>query len=168
MQTLVSSIISRKGADVYTIGSRGTVFDAIVAMDCLNIGALVVTDDDHAIPRADRKADAPYSAEQVIGIFTERDYLRKVALVGLPRETPVADVMTTDLLIASTHTRVEEAMSLMTTARVRHLPVFEDGLMVGIISIGDLVKAISREQEAVVKYLQDVLTGIPAIMPRFR
>ena len=167
MQTRISTIIERKGSTVHTIGRCCTVFDAILAMDTLNVGALLVTDETR-LPEHEWNPDQPIGAEQIVGVITERDYLRMVALKGRQsRTTAIEEIMVTDLLVAAPDTRVEEALSVMTHARVRHLPVFDDGHLVGIVSMGDLVKAISREQEAVLQYMQDILSGVPAIIPRF-
>jgi len=139
----IADILSGKGGDVIRTGGDETVFDVVKKMVDANVGALLVTDGD-----------------EIAGIFTERDYLRRVAVEGRRSEdTPVRDVMSSPVLYVTPETTVEEAMALMTDRRIRHAPVVEDGALVGLISIGDLVKSVSTEQSFQIQYLTDYISG---------
>lgn len=141
----VSSVLSLKQnpGEVYTISPDATVFEAIAKMAEKNVGALVVTDGD-----------------KVIGMLSERDYTRKVALKGrVSRETPVRDIISTNVITVSPHHSIEECMRLMTEHRIRHLPVMDGNKLVGIISIGDLVNWIIKAQERVIKQLENYIHG---------
>jgi signal-transduction protein with cAMP-binding, CBS, and nucleotidyltransferase domain len=122
------------------------VLEAVQAMVDANVGALLVTADD--------------DVNDVHGIFTERDYLRRVAVQGLAeRETPVRDVMTTSLVVITPETEIEEAMAMMTDRRIRHIPVVSDGTVVGMISIGDLVRLQSEQQSFQIRYLTEYISA---------
>jgi CBS domain-containing protein len=139
----VSDILSRKGGAVHTIGVEAMVFDAIRKMVETNVGSLIITD-----------------GESIAGIFTERDYLRRIVLEGrTSKSTPVSEAMTARLVCVDPGRGVEECMALMTQERIRHLPVLEGGRLVGIVSIGDLVKFLSKERETEVRYLTDYISG---------
>ena len=139
----IADILSGKGGDVIRTGGDETVFDVVKKMVDANVGALLVTDGD-----------------EIAGIFTERDYLRRVAVEGHRSEdTPVRDVMSSPVLYVTPETTVEEAMALMTDRRIRHAPVVEGGALVGMISIGDLVKSVSTEQSFQIQYLTDYISG---------
>jgi CBS domain-containing protein len=128
---------------VIRIGADATVFDAVKAMVEANVGALLVTDGD-----------------EIVGIFTERDYLRRIAVEGRrSRTTIVSEVMSAPVICVTPDTGVEESMALMTDRRIRHAPVTEGGALVGMISIGDLVKFQTRQQSFEIKYLQDYITA---------
>ena len=100
--------------------------------------------------------------KRVVGVFSERDYARKVVLQGrLSKNTPVKDIMSTSVTKVNPEHRVEECMALMTDKRIRHLPVIENGKLVGIISIGDLVKEIMSEQAFLIKNLEQYIGGAP-------
>jgi len=143
MDTKIQTLLDGKGHDVYSIQSSQMVFEAITEMDLKNVGALIVKD-----------------GEQVVGILTERDYLRKVMLRGRSsKETEVKAIMTSNLVSIAPERTVEEAMRVMTDERCRHLPVFKNGQLVGILSIGDLVKAIIASQEFEIQILQDYISG---------
>ena len=139
----VADLLAIKGSTVYTIDQEKSVYDAIRYMVDKNVGALIVTKEDKAC-----------------GIFTERDYLRRIVLEGrTSRETQVREAMT-DRLIVIDHTRdLEVCMTVMTTARIRHLPVVEDGRLAGIVSIGDIIKHLTKEQKAEIQYLTDYIAG---------
>jgi CBS domain-containing protein len=127
---LVSQILQSKGHDVWFVGPQTTVFDAVKLMSEKGVGALLVMENN-----------------KMVGIITERDYARKVILAGKSsRQTPVKDVMTKRVLWVAPERTVEECMALMTDKRVRHLPVVDNTQVVGMVSIGDLVKAIIAEQ----------------------
>jgi CBS domain-containing protein len=142
----VKEILKEKGKDVWSVSSKSTVFDALKIMGEQGIGALMVLDDDG----------------KVKGIMTERDYARKVILIGkASQETAVEEIMTPaeNLYIVKPETSAEECMVLITGKRIRHLPVFEDKTLLGIISIGDVVKSIISEQEVLLEHLSDFIAG---------
>ena len=142
MHTL-SEILSEKSGDVIRIGGDATVYEAVLAMVEANVGALLVTE-----------------GGEISGIFTERDYLRRIAVEGRrSRDTSVREVMSSPVLIVNPGTTVDETMALMTDRRIRHAPVVEDGALVGMISIGDLVKFISKKQSFQIQYLTDYITA---------
>jgi CBS domain-containing protein len=141
--TSVSDILEDKGDMVLSIDEGQSVFDAISLMAELNIGALLVL-----------------SGETICGIFTERDYLQKIALQSRSsRDTPVRDVMTREVLSATPADSIEQCMELMTRHRCRHLPVVSDGTLLGIVSIGDLVKRVLEEKEARIEQLSRYIAG---------
>lgn len=139
----VRDILKIKGYDVYTITPEATVFTALQSMADKNVGALVVQQDG-----------------TVVGLISERDYARKIVLKGkFSKDVPVNEIMTT--VVASVHPEedIERCMELMTHERVRHLPVFEDGRLIGLISIGDIVKAIIENKEEIIKQLENYIKG---------
>ena len=139
MENTLQSLLDKKGHEVYSIQASQSVYDAITEMDAKNVGALIVKEGD-----------------KVAGIITERDYLRKVILKGRSsKETPVETIMTWELVSVTPKHTVHEAMALMTQKRCRHLPVFKDEQLVGMISIGDLVKAIIADQELQIQILEN-------------
>jgi CBS domain-containing protein len=139
----LSGILEDKGSEVYEIDARATVLEAVKRMVELNVGSLLVLE-----------------RGEVAGIVTERDYLRMVALDGhSDREIEVREIMSSPLVVVSPETTVDECMALMTDRRIRHLPVAEDGRIVGMISIGDLVKFKSRQQSFEIQYLTDYITA---------
>jgi CBS domain-containing protein len=141
----VAKILADKGGNVIRIGGDATVFDAVKAMVDANVGAILVTGAD---------------PNQVEGIFTERDYLRRIAVEGrTSRETLVRDVMTSPVLVVGPETSVEEAMALMTDRRIRHVPVVDGERLVGMVSIGDLVRIQSQEQSFRLRYLTEYISA---------
>ena len=138
----VAKLLEEKGSEVLRIDGGATVFDAIRRMVESNVGALLVTE-----------------RGSVAGIVTERDYLRRVTLEGrTERETLVREIMTSPLVYVTPETSVDECMAVMTERRIRHLPVFDDGReLVGIVSIGDLVKFKSAEQDFQIKFLTEYI-----------
>jgi CBS domain-containing protein len=139
----VSEILRKKGGEVLKIEASATVFDAIKKIVELNVGSILVTEGD-----------------QVVGIMTERDYLRKVAVHGrTSHDTTVGEIMSAPLVYVTPQTTIDESMAIMTDRRIRHLPVVEDDDVVGIISIGDVVKFQSNEQSFQIKYLTDYISG---------
>ncbi len=125
------------------IGGDATVFDAVKAMVEANVGALLVTEGD-----------------EIVGIFTERDYLRRIAVEGRrSRTTNVSEVMSAPVICVTPETGIEESMALMTDRRIRHAPVTDGGKLVGMVSIGDLVKFQTRQQTFEIKYLKDYITA---------
>ena len=143
--TAVAKILqSKSDATVHTIGPMASVFDALRLMADKGIGALLVTEGD-----------------AIVGIVTERDYARKIALLGrTSAATLVRDVMTRDVLFVGPTQTSEECMALMTENRLRHLPVVtQEHKLVGLISIGDLVKDIISEQKFIIEQLEHYITG---------
>lgn len=139
----VKQLLSSKGHNVWSIRPQASMYDAIKLMADKKIGALLVMD-----------------TSQLVGIVTERDYARKVVLQGkVSKQTPVEDIMTTNVLCARPEQTVEECMALMTEKRVRHLPVLEGEGVVGLISMGDLVKAIIEEQQFIIEQLEHYISG---------
>src|SRR5262245_7617879 len=139
----VSEILRRKSGDVLKIEASATVFEAIKKIVDANVGSILVTED-----------------EQVIGIMTERDYLRKIAILGRTSyDTLVGEIMTAPIIYVTPETTVEESMAIMTDRRIRHLPVVENDEVVGLISIGDVVKFQTREQSFQIKYLTEYISG---------
>lgn len=139
----VGDIILQKGSTVHGVSPTATVFDAIEKMVAHNVGALVVRDGDRPC-----------------GILTERDYLRRVALQGrTSKNTRVDEIMSTNLETVSPGTTVQECMRIMTSRRVRHLPVTSAARLIGIVSIGDVVKHLIRDQEDHIQHLTDYIQG---------
>ena len=142
--TIVAHILkSKPDQTVYTITPTASVFDAVKRMAEKSIGALVVTE-----------------GEQVVGIITERDYARKIILMArASKETPVRDIMTSSVMYVRPDQTSQECMVLMTENRLRHLPVMDGGKLIGLISIGDLVKDIISEQKFIIEQLEHYITG---------
>ena len=139
----VSEILEHKGGMVLSVSLNESVFDAINLMAQVNIGAILVQDGD-----------------TISGIFTERDYLQKIALKSLAsKETIVGDVMTSPVISANPEDSIQQCMETMTTCHCRHLPVVKDGKLLGIVSIGDLVKRMLGEKESEVEQLNQYITG---------
>lgn len=137
MYGLVADVLLEKGSQVYVISRRDTVQDAVRAMNDKGVGALVVVDHGHPV-----------------GIFTERDVLRRIVDQGRdPASTHVSAVMTADPSVIAPETSVAAAMELMTNGRVRHLPVVVDGQLAGMVSIGDLLRWLMIHQEALINQL---------------
>ncbi len=143
MKTPISSILSRKGDEVITIESGSTVYDTIDRMVDHNVGAICVTADG-----------------ELRGIFTERDYLRRIVLQGrTSKTTNVEEVMTRDVICATPDHTVDECMALMTEKKCRHLPVLRDGRLAGIVSLGDCVKVMLEAKKDEVRDLHQFITG---------
>lgn len=139
----IREVLERKGGTVLTIDRRASVLEAIGTMSRANIGALVIAEDD-----------------QPVGIFTERDYLRKIALEGRSsRDTRIEEVMSAPLITVAPAEATHRAMETMTECRCRHLVVVEGDAMVGIVSLGDLVKHMLVEKEAEVQQLSSYIAG---------
>jgi CBS domain-containing protein len=139
----VSEILRGKGTDVLKIDASATVYEALEKIVERNVGSILVTDGD-----------------KVVGIMTERDYLRKITLQGrTSRDTKVSEIMTSPLVYVAPETTIEETMAIMTDRRIRHLPVVEDDDVIGIVSIGDVVKFQSREQSFQIQYLTEYISG---------
>lgn len=141
--TSVKQILSEKGDDVWSTSPDTTVFDALRFMAEKGIGAVVVMDD-----------------QEVVGVFSERDYARKVILEGKSsKDLPVKEIMTRRVMFVKPENTTEECMALMTDKHIRHLPVAVDDKLVGILSIGDIVKAIISQQDFVIEQLENYITG---------
>ena len=139
----IGTILHHKGATVWTISPQATVFEAIQLLERKNIGALPVVEGD-----------------KLLGIFSERDYARKVALEGKnSHNTKVRDILTANVATITPHEAVEDAMRIMTDKHIRHLPVMEDGRMIGFISIGDMVNWIISAQTAAINQMESYLAG---------
>jgi CBS domain-containing protein len=142
----ISEILSQKGTQVWTVSPDTMVFDAIQLMADKNIGALLVTDH-----------------RRLVGIMSERDYTRKIALKGKSsKQTPVKEIISDKVVSASPSHTVEDCMRLMTDHRVRHLPVLAGDEILGIVSIGDLVNWIISAQTTAIHQLQTYITGYPS------
>lgn len=143
----VSQLLAIKGQLVHTIDRTATVFEAIGKMVNQNVGALVVMDG--ALP---------------VGMLTERDYLRKIALQGRSsRTTLVKEVMSENLVSVELDTEIEDCMSLMTQKRIRHLPVFADRRLCGVVSIGDIVKLLASDRKMQIEQLTSYIQGVPGV-----
>ena len=141
--TIINELLKSKGHDVWSIAPGDVVFNAIKMMADKGVGALMVMDGD-----------------KLVGVISERDYARKVILQGRSsKDTPVRDIMTTPVICARPEQTVEAGMALMTEKRIRHLPVVEEGRLVGIVSIGDLVKSILAEKEFLIAQLETYITS---------
>jgi CBS domain-containing protein len=143
MKSVAQILKSKADQRVYSIAPTASVFDAVKLMADRNIGALVVME-----------------GEKIVGIITERDYARKIVLMARSsKDTPVRDVMTPSAMYVSPIQASEECMALMTENRVRHLLVLDGGKLIGLISIGDLVKDIISEQKFIIEQLEHYITG---------
>lgn len=142
--TIVAQVIKNKAVQsIFTISPNATVLEAIKIMADKGVGALVVTED-----------------EKVVGIFSERDYTRKIALMERTSEsTLVSDIMTSKVISVGLNHTVEECLQLMTDRHLRHLPVLDQEKLVGFISIGDLVKAAMEDQRILIEQLQQYISG---------
>jgi CBS domain-containing protein len=142
--TSVAQVLKTKPENtVYTIDAGDSVFNAIKLMAERQIGAVVVTD-----------------GESIAGIVTERDYARKIVLMDRSsKETPVRDIMSRSVRFVRPEQTTEECMAIMTDRRMRHLPVIDHERLVGMVSIGDLVKNIIAEQQFTIQMLEQYITG---------
>jgi CBS domain-containing protein len=139
----VKDILQEKGAQVYSISPEAKVYQALQMMADKNVGALMVMEGD-----------------MVAGLISERDYARKIVLKGkFSKDVPVREIMTADIIRISPDEDVEQCMELMTDKRIRHLPVFKNDRLVGIISIGDIVKAIIEHKEEIIEQLEAYIKG---------
>ena len=137
----VAEILKAKGRDVWTVSSDSTVYDALQEMADKNVGALLVVEDD-----------------KLVRVFSERDYARKVILHGkASKDTLVKEIMSTEMFWVRPDQTVAVCMELMTNKRIRHLPVLDEGRLVGVISIGDVVKAVISEKEFTIQQLEQYI-----------
>ena len=143
MKSVANILKSKEDTAVYSIAPTASVLDALKLMADKNIGALLVME-----------------GAAIVGIVTERDYARKVALMGrTSAQTPVREVMTSAVMYVRPEQTSEQCMALMTENRLRHLPVLNDGKLLGVISIGDLVKDIISEQKFIIEQFERYVTG---------
>lgn len=143
MKNVAQLLNAKADQQVYTIGPDALVIDALRLMADKNLGGLPVVE-----------------ANQVVGFFSERDYARRLALKGRNSEdTPVRDVMTAPVITVETHLNIDTCMSIMTERHLRHLPVVENGELLGLLSIGDLVKAAIAEQADLIRQLEQYIRG---------
>ena len=139
----VRQLLARKGNEVWSIDVEDPVLEAIQLMADKHVGALPVT----------RNGD-------LVGVISERDYARKVILLGRSSaETPVWQIMSSPVVTVSPDEDVRQCMQLMTHRRIRHLPVVEDGRMIGVVSIGDLVRVVIEEQDQTIEHLERFIAG---------
>jgi signal-transduction protein with cAMP-binding, CBS, and nucleotidyltransferase domain len=138
----LAEILEEKGGHVLEIDADATVLEAVQQMVAENVGSLLVTVEG-----------------EVTGIVTERDYLRRVTLEDRTEQAPVREIMSAPLVVATPETTIDECMALMTDRRIRHVPVVEDGKVVGLVSIGDLVKFKSQLQTFEIQFLNDYITA---------
>jgi CBS domain-containing protein len=139
----VKDVLDEKGHDVWTIAPEAKVIDALKLMAEKSIGALVVM-----------------SKKQLVGIISERDYARKVILLGKSSiDTRVTDIMTASVYYVHPETLTQECMALMTKNRIRHLPVIHEKKLIGLISIGDIVKSIITQQKIAIDHLENYIMG---------
>ena len=138
-----NQILKTKGNHVISISSQSMVIDALKAMSEKNIGAILVVDNN-----------------KLVGIFSERDYSRKIVLMHKSSDnTKICDVMTSDLFTVKPDTKIENCLMIMTDNNISHLPILEDDKLHGIISIGDIVKHIIEDQKVTIKNLENYITG---------
>lgn len=138
----VRDILKSKGNNVFSIPPSATVLDALQEMADKGVGAILIVKNN-----------------EILGIFSERDYARRVVLEGKTEYAKITDVMTEDIYIVSPQQSAEECMAEMTDKRVRHLPVVDEGELVGVISIGDLVKSVISQQQNLIYSLETYITG---------
>jgi len=138
----LAEILDEKGGHVLEIDADATVLDAVQQMVTMNVGSLLVTVEG-----------------EVTGIVTERDYLRRVTLEDRTEDAQVREIMSSPLVVATLETTIDERMALMTDRRIRHVPVVDEGDVVGLVSIGDLVKFKSKLQTFEIQFLNDYITA---------
>jgi len=139
----VRNLLQTKGHDIFAVEPSIMVYRAIELMCEKNIGGLLIVEN-----------------KKLVGIFTERDYARKLILKGKSsKDTPIRDLMTSNLVTVTPDTSVDDCMRVMTGRKIRHLPVLENGELVGLISIGDVVKFVIEEQKSIIEHLEHYITG---------
>ncbi len=139
----VNLILEKKGRQVFSVTAQTSVFDALHVMLEKNISALLIME-----------------KEELLGIFTERDYARKLILQGKSsKETPISEIMTPDLLTLSINSTIDQCMEIMTDKKIRHLPVLENNYVIGMISIGDVVKFVIEDQKQTIQHLESYIAS---------
>jgi CBS domain-containing protein len=150
MTDTVASVLRHKGSDLWSVRPDASVYEAIALMAGKSVGAVLVMERD-----------------ELLGILSERDYARKVILQGRSsKDTRVADIMTAPVISVRPQTTVHECMEIVTTNRIRHLPVVDCGMVVGIVSIGDLVRKIVATHEETIHHLHEYIVGSQVVLPR--
>ena len=141
--TTIAQLLNTKGDKIWSVEPKATIFEALEIMSEKEIGALLVMEDG-----------------KLTGIFSERDYARKVILKGKSsKETPVGELMTKKVFYMDPQKTINDCMAMMTAKRIRHVPVIEDNQVVGIVTIGDVVNQIISEQEVTINHLENYITG---------
>ena len=139
----IGQLLESKGKDIWSIAPNATVFEALRIMAKKNVGALLVID-----------------REKLVGVFSERDYARKVILEGKSsKDTAVGELMTKDVYYIDPKNTLHETLAVMTSRRIRHMPVLDNGRLIGIVSIGDVVKQIIAVQEFTIRELEKYISG---------
>ena len=141
--TTIAQLLKAKGKQIWSVEPKATIFEALEIMSEKGIGALLVMEDG-----------------KLKGIFSERDYARKVILKGKSsKETPVGELMTKKVFYIDPQKTTNDCMAMMTAKRIRHVPVIEDNQVMGIVTIGDVVNQIISEQEVTINHLENYITG---------
>jgi CBS domain-containing protein len=141
--TTVRNLLDSKDEGLWTITPEASVYQALELMADKDVGAVLVTEND-----------------RLVGLFSERDYARKVILKGrASRQTQVQELMSKDVLYVRPEQTIDNCMALMTAKKVRHLPVLEEGRLMGIVTIGDVVKAVINKQEVIISELENYISG---------
>ena len=141
--TTIAQLLNAKGDQIWSVEPKATIFEALEIMSEKEIGALLVMED-----------------RKLTGIFSERDYARKVILKGKSsKETPVGELMTKKVFYIDPQKNINDCMAMMTAKRIRHVPVIEDNQVMGIVTIGDVVNQIISEQEVTINHLENYITG---------
>ena len=141
--TTIAQLLNAKGDQIWSVEPKATIFEALEIMSEKEIGALLVMEDG-----------------KLTGIFSERDYARKVILKGKSsKETPVGELMTKKVFYIDSQKTINDCMVMMTAKRIRHVPVIEDNQVMGIVTIGDVVNQIISEQEVTINHLENYITG---------
>ena len=139
----IKELLKKKSGDIWSISPQASVYQALELMAQKEVGALLVMEND-----------------KLVGIFSERDYARKIILKGkASKETPVSELMTTNVYYVTPDNTLEEAMALMTSKHIRHLPIMNQGKISGIVTLGDVVKKIISEQKLTIDELENYVTG---------
>lgn len=139
----IQTLLKKKGYDVWRIAPDASVYDAIHLMAEKGVGALIVMD-----------------GQKLVGVISERDYARKIILEGRSSEnTKISEIMSTEVITVGPDNRIEECMAMMTERRIRHLPVLDGDELLGVISLGDLVKYIIAEQQFVIEQMERYIAG---------
>jgi CBS domain-containing protein len=144
MKSTVKELLEEKGSNVWTVNQNETVYNGLVMMSKKDVGALLVIDD----------------AGKLVGMFSERDYARKIVLLGKSsKDTKIGDMMTTEISIVRLENTIQNCLALMTKKKVRHLPVIDQNKLVGVVSIGDAVNRVISDQEETIHNLEDYIYG---------
>jgi len=144
MKSTVKELLTEKGSNVWTINQNETVYDGLVMMSKKDVGALLVVDDEGKLE----------------GIFSERDYARKIILLGkTSKDTKIGDMMSREISVVKPDNTIQNCLALMTKKKIRHLPVIDQNKLIGVVSIGDAVNRIISDQEETIHNLEDYIYG---------